>query len=305
VSEPMIKLSCVTAVLNACGEDSRAKLASCIRSVAALACSHEHRFYDGGSRDGTQEAVVRLAEGDPALVLVSEPDKGVYAALNKGVRDARGEWFYVLGSDDCIVDPKALDEILADATDDVDVIVAPVLGVDADGRERRLKVPNPHLLFQSTPYCHQGVLVRTSVMRELGGFDERYRVAADYDLFFALHLAHKRIRFVDKVFASYAQGGLSDHFPQVMYDDFAALLTLRLQLGEWSAAFYRRRGFPPFPCVAKYLFHADASVRRSARHVLCCWSSYCWDCFYDQTVTRAIRWYRRIFRQVGKGKSNA
>ena len=66
------------------------------------------------STDGTVELLRELEAKTPGLRVVSEPDTGLYNALNKGVRDAQGEWFYVLGCDDYIIHPQLLDEIIVE-----------------------------------------------------------------------------------------------------------------------------------------------------------------------------------------------
>lgn len=286
-----MKLTCVTVVFNAVKAGNGEALMRCARSAAQLKVPHEHIFVDGASTDGTLGVLRELQSEIPPLKVISEPDTGIYNALNKGLRDAQGEWFYVLGCDDYIIYPEVLDEIVASVEDDVDVIVTPVV-TDTDGR-RGFRPIEDYRMFCGTPYNHQGVLVRTEVMREFGGFDERYRICADYDLTLKLHLANRRIKFVDRSFACYAHGGLSDRCVAERCKESCQVAGERLGLGVWAKSFRARRGFPPFPSVFAYLFHANSSIRKAARYVWRRWCAYCGICIYDATVTRALRWIGR------------
>ena len=107
-----MKLTCVTATFNCIKAGNRERLVRCIESVAKLKTEHEHLIYDGESTDGTAELLRELEAKTPGLKVVSEPDTGIYNALNKGVRDAKGDWFYVLGADDYILHPDVLDSII-------------------------------------------------------------------------------------------------------------------------------------------------------------------------------------------------
>ena len=97
-----MKLTCVTATFNCIKAGNRERLIRCIESVAKLKTEHEHLIYDGASADGTAELLHELEVKTLGLKVISEPDTGIYNAINKGVRDAKGEWFYVLGADDYV-----------------------------------------------------------------------------------------------------------------------------------------------------------------------------------------------------------
>lgn len=204
-----MKLTCVTAVLNAVKSGNRERLVKCVNSVAELNVSHEHLIYDGASTDGTVEVLRELARGNPNVKVVSEPDTGIYNALNKGVRDAQGEWFYVLGSDDYIMDPKAVDDIMAGRAEGVDAFCASVRIEDANGRLLSVFTPRFDEIYNHPSACHQGEMIRTSLARELGGFDERFKIAADSDMFLKAHYRGVRFGYDERVIAFFLGGGMS------------------------------------------------------------------------------------------------
>ena len=85
-----MKLTCVTATFNCIKAGNRERLIRCVESVAKLKTEHEHLIYDGVSTDGTVELLRELEKRTPNLHVVTESDTGIYNALNKGVRDAKG-----------------------------------------------------------------------------------------------------------------------------------------------------------------------------------------------------------------------
>ena len=254
-----MKLTVVTAVRNAVAAGRREALERCVRSVGALQAEHEHLVYDGASTDGTIDVLRELEPKTPGLKVVSEPDSGIYNALNKGVRDALGEWFYVLGSDDYLVAPDSLDALLKSASDDVAMYVSPV---QLGGGIRGLRL---HNMFDRTPYCHQGVVVRTDVMRVHGGFDERFRISADFDFLLKVHLSSKNIQYLNLPFAYYSTGGTSDDVPKTLADDDRVLME-RFDASNADVACLRQNGFMPASVWFRFLFHSDYALRYAARY---------------------------------------
>ena len=259
-------LTCVTAVWNAIAAGNREKIVRCARSVAALGTPHEHLFMDGASTDGTLELLRELEGEIPGLKVQSSKDTGIYNALNKGVRDARGEWLYVLGCDDFICAPAEMDKVLADAGKADEVLVSPV---ETDGTDAPFD-PGRDLwkVLWCTPYCHQGVLMRTDLVRRFKGFDERFRIAADYDLMLRLHLAARSVRYTSRAFAHFSVGGSCGQQVETMAEDFRRISAERLGLAEAEAVAYRWTGILPLRRSIAYLFHGDRAVRQGARRML-------------------------------------
>jgi putative colanic acid biosynthesis glycosyltransferase len=160
---------------------------------------------DGGSTDGTvawlETRRTRLA------VLISEPDAGVYDAMNKGVERARGEWVYFLGADDRL----AGDTVVSETVNWMRKTEAGVVAGDAafdDGRIYKLGT-QVNAIARNFVH-HQSAFYRRTLFSENGGFDTSLAVMADYD--FNVRLWKSRIRFkpVPLRIAACGTGGISD-----------------------------------------------------------------------------------------------
>jgi putative colanic acid biosynthesis glycosyltransferase len=142
---------------------------------------YEHLVIDGGSSDRTHEVVASLAHiGN--FCFESGVDAGIYDAMNRGVRRCSGEFVLFLNCGDCMVaDPDELAHYLESIPDRplVDIVCFPFKEID-NGRTRLVAVQSvrPH----NMPTSHQGMVFSTAFLR-LQGFNIRYRVAADYDLY--------------------------------------------------------------------------------------------------------------------------
>lgn len=176
-----MKISIITATWNCA-----ATVADCLASVAAQSYAHrEHVVIDGASTDGT--VAVLEAHRDRQAVLVSEPDSGIYDALNKGIARATGEVVGFLHADDVYAGPEVLAHV---AVAFADPAVAAVYG---DLQYVRQDNPNQVVRhWRSTPFSprrlawgwmppHPTLYVRREWYARIGGFDTRYRIAADYD----------------------------------------------------------------------------------------------------------------------------
>lgn len=256
-----MRLTVATATLNAVSTGRAEGLERCIRSVAALPFPHEHLVRDGGSRDGTRELLARLAHESPGLEVSSAPDGGVYDALNGALAAARGEWFLVLGDDDAITGPSVLAGMLeAASANGADIAAA---SVDIGGG--RLLAARPWLVLGGMGCPHQGMLVRTSVLRESGGFDVKYRIAGDYDMFLRLVLRGARLVRFERPFSFFSFGtGLSGD-ADAGATEVAEALTAAFGLTAAERAFRLRNRVLPIRRSLRFLCHRSAFIRASAR----------------------------------------
>lgn len=176
-----MKITIVTAVYN-----RAATVAGAIASVAGQSYGDiEHLIIDGASTDGTLAAVE--AARHPAMRLVSEPDAGIYDALNKGFALASGEIVGLVHSDDFLAHERVIERVMAAFGDpSVDAVYGDLDYVSAaDSRKvvRRWKagVFTPAKLRWGWMPPHPALFVRRRVWEQHGTFDTRYRIAADYD----------------------------------------------------------------------------------------------------------------------------
>ena len=204
-----MKVSVITVCRNAAHSLERA-----IGSVVGQSYKNiEYVVIDGASTDGTLDILAKWR--DKIAVLVSEPDDGIYDAMNKGIRKATGDLIYFLNSDDYLYSPKAV-ELMVDfmrSRPDVDVAYG--------GIEVRMKGQAPHVFMPpaaenaleflvSGSLPHQATFARRSTFAETGLFDTSYRSHADYDWFLKVATSPNiRMASAPVVVASFVLGGAS------------------------------------------------------------------------------------------------
>lgn len=167
---------------------------------------------DGGSRDATVDIVRRFAgEG---IVIVSEPDDGIYDAANKGLQLYTGEAVGMLNADDRFADIDALSRINA-ALGEADIAFGNLDFVSNHEssdvvRRWRGSAYEPGSFRVGWMPAHPTFYVRRRVINRIGGFDTRYRIAADYDFMLrALELHDFHPAFIDAVLVQMMTGGES------------------------------------------------------------------------------------------------
>lgn len=206
-----MKISVITAVYN-----NRDTVAHTLDS--ALAQDHpnvELIVIDGGSTDGTLEVLQGYA--DRLAVLVSEPDRGIYDALNKGIERASGDVVGFLHSDDLLADGAVLSRISAAFADPaVDAAYGDLLYVRKDDPSRvvrswRADAFTPARLARGWMPPHPTLYVRRSVYDQHGVFDTSYRIAADYDFVLRFFGRTKgEVRYIPEVLVKMRVGGASN-----------------------------------------------------------------------------------------------
>ena len=197
-------VSVITVVYNGAGH-----LAKTIRAVADQSYPYvEHIVVDGGSTDGSLEII--RASDDTVGYWVSEPDNGIYDAMNKGIALVSDKSSYILfaNSDDRLHSPTAIGDAIAASNGEDLVYGRMMLG---DGKISAVvghAVKRDDLARQTI--CHPSTFVRRSVFDRVGKFDTSFRVAADYDHIVRCFLAPVSTRFVDVIVSDMSMGGMSE-----------------------------------------------------------------------------------------------
>lgn len=207
-----MKISVITVAWNAA-----ATIADTCASVAAqTGVEVEHIIIDGGSTDGTTAIVAALAR--PGHILVSEPDKGLYDAMNKGIARASGDLIGFLNADDffCRTDALALVAAAAAADTAADAVSGAVAIVAADDATRltRAYPPTPFapwMLRLAHMPPHPGFYTRRAAMAAVGGFDPAIRIGADFDWMVRFFVGQRRrARPIPETLVTLREGGLSN-----------------------------------------------------------------------------------------------
>lgn len=141
----------------------------------------EYVVIDGGSTDGTVE-ILRRHEAR-ITCWISEPDRGIGDAMNKGVARARGEWLLFLHADDYLAVDDALASALSHARPDAEFIACALDYLEAGGARRRPSTGFTPWLNLKTTFLHQATLIRRAAFDRLGPYDPSLRIAMDYEFF--------------------------------------------------------------------------------------------------------------------------
>lgn len=176
MNQPLFSI--ITITFNAEGE-IRPTLASVKNQVFS---DYEHVIIDGASSDDTIS--VARHEGVKGIRIISEPDKGLYDAMNKGLRLAKGKYLIFLNAGDAFASPLILQKYAEAAASDPDIIYGDTLIVDENRnviRPRHLSVPEKltkNSFSHGMLICHQAFCVKRSIAPK---YDLKYRFSADYD----------------------------------------------------------------------------------------------------------------------------
>lgn len=232
ISREIMKISIITATYN-----SGKTVGDTLKSVLAQTYhDYELLVVDGASKDNTLEVVKKmepLFEG--RMRYISEPDKGIYDAMNKGIRMATGDVIGILNSDDFYTSDDALACIAWTLENEkVDAVYGDIHYVDDEDLKKCVRY------YSSKPFrrwmmrlgfmpAHPSFYCRKEVYEKFGAFDaENYRVAADFENLLRLIFVNKiKTHYINKDFVTMRTGGASnsglESHKRIMRDHLKAL----------------------------------------------------------------------------------
>jgi glycosyltransferase involved in cell wall biosynthesis len=178
-----------------------------------LSLRHQtHRDYewlviDGASTDRTLEVVAGIGVQSPRII--SEPDLGIYDAMNKALSLARGEWIYFLNAGDALIDEAVLADVAAgiDAHPTIELLWGDMIyfGPSGEWLRRYRHVRRSTLVFEDLN--HQAVFAARALFERFGRFNLRFRTSADYDWLLRVFRGGTPTHYLPRIIARFEAGG--------------------------------------------------------------------------------------------------
>ena len=207
------KVSIVTVCLNTVNEIEATIFSVLNQSYANV----EYIVVDGGSTDGTVDVIRKYQ--DRIAHFISEPDEGIYDAMNKGVDLAIGEWINFMNAGDYFASNTVIEEIMKGKNSDCDVLYGNTILVRGDHQVIR----KGHCLENEFPkLSHQSVFVKTELMKERH-FDLKYKISADFEFLYKLYKEGRNFCYKDIEVARFDMNGLSTTHRTLLYQEHCAI----------------------------------------------------------------------------------
>lgn len=206
-----MKISIITAVYN-----NESTIASCVQSVLSQKYDNiQHVIIDGNSADNTLNIIESI--NDTNRILISEKDKGIYDALNKGIKVSTGDVIGLLHSDDTFYDENVI-PLIAETfkNTDAEIVYGNLIYVKKEDPTKVIRY------WQSNDYSlnllkkgwmppHPTVFVKRKVFEEVGYYNLSYKIAADYDFIIRIFKENKyKTTYIPSIITSMKLGGASN-----------------------------------------------------------------------------------------------
>lgn len=195
-------VSVITAVLN-----GKERLEKTIQSVINQTYKNiEYIIIDGGSTDGTLDVIKNYQYAIHAWI--SEPDKGVYDALNKGIRLASGDWVNFMNAGDVFYSSNSI-ALLKKYFQEDTVLIYGDVRINYGDFERTQYAKSFSRLWRGGICCHQSVFIKKQILAKLG-FNLDYNFAADYELLCRIYLGGYSVTKVNIIVSKVSTKGQTD-----------------------------------------------------------------------------------------------
>tara|TARA_R110002049_G_scaffold261136_2_gene437246 strand:+ start:9330 stop:10082 length:753 start_codon:yes stop_codon:yes gene_type:complete len=235
-----MKLSLITATYN-----SANTLKPCLESVINQDYSNiEYLMVDGGSKDETVSILNESQNQFSNLHWVSEPDKGIYDALNKGVSMATGDVIGFVHSDDFLSEPTIISQIMAEFNSKrVQGVYGDLHYIDKQNENKVIRTWkscdfSPKLLQNGWMPPHPTLFLKKEVYQKHKGFNLDYKIAADYDFMLrVLQDPQLKFSYLPKVITKMRVGGASNRSLKNIIaksrEDYSAIKKNKLAYPIW------------------------------------------------------------------------
>ena len=213
--------------------------------------NYEYLLIDGGSIDGTLNVA---KDQDHISKIVSEPDKGIYDALNKGIKNSNGEIIGFLNSDDTFYDENSLQHIVDAFDDNTDCVFGDLIYTDKNERVKRVWKGSE---FKKGAFkkgwmpAHPTFYCRRSVYEKLGLYDDSFNIAGDFELMLRFLEKHNiRSKYISKTLVNMKVGGVSNNGLKskidILKEEFRAFDQNEISVNKLSYIFHKAKKIKEF-----------------------------------------------------------
>lgn len=224
-----IKVSIITVVYNA--DDT---IENCIKSIRSQTYPDiEHIIIDGGSTDSTTDIISRFKDG--ISVLVSEKDKGVYDAMNKGINLAKGEIIGFLNADDVYAANDTVSELVAFMRNGLfDAVYGDLAYIDRHDTDSvvrywRAGKYRQGAFFRGWAPPHPTFFCRRSVYEKYGCFNSNLQIAADFELMLRFIEKHQiKVGYLPQCIVKMRTGGKANVLKGILKGNLEIINSFRL-----------------------------------------------------------------------------
>ena len=213
--------------------------------------NYEYLLIDGGSIDGTLNIA---KEQDHISKIVSEADKGIYDALNKGIKNTTGEIIGFLNSDDTFFDEKSLQNICNAFDDNIDCIFGDLIYTDVNENIKRVWKGSAYkkgAFKKGWMPAHPTFYCRRSVYEKLGLYDDSFKIAGDFELMLRfLEKFNIRSKYIPKTLVNMKVGGASNNGLKskldILKEEFRAFDQNNIDVKKISYIFHKAKKIKEF-----------------------------------------------------------
>lgn len=161
----------------------------------------EYIIIDGGSTDGTIDIIKKYES--KITKWISEPDKGIYDAMNKGIKLANGDWINFMNCGDSFYSTNTLQQVVDKllTNKDTDVLYGNTI-INVTTNKYMVLPEKLEYISNHLPFCHQSTLVKTALAKKYP-FDLNYKFVADYNFFYSSYKKGYTFKYINIPISNY------------------------------------------------------------------------------------------------------
>jgi len=212
---------------------------------------YEYLLIDGGSKDGTLNIAKKQ---DHISKIISEPDKGIYDAINKGIKNSTGDIIGFLNSDDTFYDKNSLQHIVDAFDKDTDCIFGDLIYTDKNDKVKRVWKGSA---FKKGAFkkgwmpAHPTFYCRRSIYEKLGLYDDSFKIAGDFELMLRFLEKHNiRSKYIPRTLVNMKVGGASNNGLKskldILKEEFRAFNQNEIKVNKLSYILHKARKIKEF-----------------------------------------------------------